>query len=415
MYWTTHLEGGPKRVNHAAVSVGRFVYSFGGYCTGDNYGLLKPIDCHILDTETLRWTLNVNDNSKFFDRLIRTDSDLPFQRYGHSVVANGDLVYLWGGRNDVYADHTLYCFDTNTGEWLERPKVTGSIPGARDGHTAVAINNKMYIFGGYEELTERFSNDIYCLDLTTYVWTYVNASGTPPSWRDFHSAVAYEDKMFVFGGRSDRSGPSHSQQEIYCNVIMYFNTTTNNWVKPETHGLRPNGRRSHSSFVYNDNIYVFGGIHSSFVYNDNIYVFGGYNGVERIHYNDLYKYDPKTLLWSLVEVHGRRRPCARRRQCCCVVGDKLYLFGGTSPFILQHHSIESLSPAALEYYSQIDLGLRDHSDLYILDFKPSLKTLSILVAIEKDLNKTVLPKNIQMEIDLMTRDNSITRISPNVG
>ncbi|CAG2120059.1 unnamed protein product, partial [Medioppia subpectinata] len=182
-------------------------------------------------------------------------------------------------------------------------------------------------------------------------------------------------------------------------VIMYFNTTTNNWVKPETHGLRPNGRRSHSSFVYNDNIYVF----------------GGYNGVERIHYNDLYKYDPKTLLWSLVEVHGRRRPCARRRQCCCVVGDKLYLFGGTSPFILQHHSIESLSPAALEYYSQIDLGLRDHSDLYILDFKPSLKTLSILVAIEKDLNKTVLPKNIQMEIDLMTRDNSITRIAPNVG
>jgi N-acetylneuraminic acid mutarotase len=238
---------------------------------------------------------------------------VPFQRYGHTAVANGDMVYIWGGRNDIYADNTLYCFDTSAGDWTDRPLVTGNIPGARDGHTAVAIADKMYIFGGYEELTERFSNDIYCLDLQTYVWSYVKASGTPPSWRDFHSAVAYGNRMYVFGGRSDRSGPNHSQQELYCNVIMYFDVATNAWVTPDTRGLRPTGRRSHSSFVYSDNIYVF----------------GGYNGVERVHYNDLYKFDPKTSQWSLMEVHGRRRPCARRRQCCCVVADRLYLFGGT--------------------------------------------------------------------------------------
>ncbi len=50
MYWTVHLEGGPRRVNHASVSVNDQIYSFGGYCTGDNYALWKPIDCHILDT-----------------------------------------------------------------------------------------------------------------------------------------------------------------------------------------------------------------------------------------------------------------------------------------------------------------------------------------------------------------------------
>lgn len=32
-----------------------------------------------------------------------------------------------------------------------RPTVHGVKPGARDGHSACVINNKMYIFGGYEE------------------------------------------------------------------------------------------------------------------------------------------------------------------------------------------------------------------------------------------------------------------------
>ena len=29
--------------------------------------------------------------------------------------------------------------------------VTGIIPGARDGHSACVINDRMFIFGGYEE------------------------------------------------------------------------------------------------------------------------------------------------------------------------------------------------------------------------------------------------------------------------
>ncbi|XP_054153546.1 kelch domain-containing protein 3-like [Oppia nitens] len=407
MYWTIHLEGGPRRVNHAAVSVGTNVYSFGGYCTGDNYGHCKPIDCHILDTETLRWRPCLPSRLKARQQLQQQsfaefdphESNIPFQRYGHTVVVNGDLIYLWGGRNDNCADDTLYCFDTASGEWLDRPKVSGRIPGARDGHTAVSIDNKMYIFGGYEELTERFSNDIYVLDMTTFVWKYVTASGQPPTWRDFHSAVAYEDRMYVFGGRSDRSGPNHSQHEVYCNELMYFNTTTNTWIKPSVTNQSssqppPCGRRSHSSFVYQNMIYIF----------------GGYNGLDRQHFNDLYQFDPRRQVWSLVDVRGRHRPCARRRQCCCVVGDRLYLFGGTSPY-----------PASLcQTYAlpqMIDVSLRDHSDLYVLDFKPTLKTLTILVAIDKELIRSYLPKNIQLDIEMMTRDNNVNRdrSSPNQG
>lgn len=48
--WTVHLEGGPRRVNHAAVAIGDKIYSFGGYCTGEDYETTRPMDIHVLDT-----------------------------------------------------------------------------------------------------------------------------------------------------------------------------------------------------------------------------------------------------------------------------------------------------------------------------------------------------------------------------
>jgi len=42
-------------------------------------------------------------------------ADTPYQRYGHTAVALGDCAYIWGGRNDVDgACNVLFCM--NTGE-----------------------------------------------------------------------------------------------------------------------------------------------------------------------------------------------------------------------------------------------------------------------------------------------------------
>lgn len=49
--WTQEVEGGPRRVNHAAVSIrNRFIFSFGGYCTGEEYNQIVNIDVHVFDT-----------------------------------------------------------------------------------------------------------------------------------------------------------------------------------------------------------------------------------------------------------------------------------------------------------------------------------------------------------------------------
>lgn len=49
MKWTVHLEGGPRRVNHAAVVLSEKIFSFGGYCSGEDYEQRRPMDVHVLD------------------------------------------------------------------------------------------------------------------------------------------------------------------------------------------------------------------------------------------------------------------------------------------------------------------------------------------------------------------------------
>ena len=49
--WTINVDGGPRRVNHASVGVPekRLVFSFGGYCTGDDYNLIEKMDVHVFN------------------------------------------------------------------------------------------------------------------------------------------------------------------------------------------------------------------------------------------------------------------------------------------------------------------------------------------------------------------------------
>lgn len=391
MYWTVHLEGGPRRVNHAAVVVGDTIYSFGGYCTGENYRRRRPMDVHVLNTANFRWSaLPVPKQN---DPQVNC---VPYQRYGHTAVAYGDRIFVWGGRNDEAACNVLFCFDTNTLQW-SCPSVTGMIPGARDGHSACIINHCMFVFGGFEEEIDRFSQDVHALDFRTMRWTYIIAQGEPPSYRDFHSATALGDRMYIFGGRGDLNGPYHSQEEVYCSDIMYLDTKTGRWHRPVTAGDVPIGRRSHSAFVYKGHLFIF----------------GGYNGLYDEHYNDLYTFSAVTNEWQLLKPQGRP-PSKRRRQSCLVVGDKVFLFGGTSPFfgpnpIVFQENINNNPVQGLE------AKLMDHNDLHILDFAPSLHTLCLLVVIQNHMEETWLPEDIKWELRAMTTNNSISRPLNNTG
>jgi N-acetylneuraminic acid mutarotase len=391
MWWTIHLEGGPRRVNHAAVGIGERIFSFGGYCTGDNYKDERPIDVFVLNTLTYRWTeipKPADDDPSL--------GDWPYQRYGHTVIAYNESIYLFGGRNDEAACNVLYKFDTNTYKW-SKPAVQGDIPGERDGHSACVIGQFMYVFGGYEEIIERFGQDVYRLDLATYTWKLLVCIGEPPVHRDFHSATAIGTNMFIFGGRSDLTGGQGWQvnmgPDYYSNKVCYFDTTTYTWHNPNIQPNLPSGRRSHSALNLDGKLLIF----------------GGYNGRTKEHKNDIWLLDPETWTWKQVKTYCKG-PNPRRRQALCRVGDRIFLFGGTSPY---NGPPLYFTPEQLALLPQQEedstTKLMDHNDLYVLDLNPSLKTLCLLAVIQNRLNTTGLPKTLLNEIRFMSTNNVISK------
>lgn len=153
---------------------------------------------------------------------------------------------MWGGRNNAVACDTLSCFDTKKLEW-STPQVSGMVPYAKDGHSACIIKNKMYIFGGFEYITDQYSQDVHCLDLDTMQWRFINTHGSPPCYRDFHTAVAYNNKMYVFGGRGDLNSPYNSEEEIYCPHVYCLDIEKETWCNMNAKGACPEARRSHSA------------------------------------------------------------------------------------------------------------------------------------------------------------------------
>ncbi|GAA6077168.1 kelch domain-containing protein 3, partial [Tachysurus ichikawai] len=69
---------------------------------------------------------------------------------------------------------------------------------------------------------------------------------------------------------------------------------------------------------------------------------------------------------------------------------------------------ELLSPCAEQGMGD-EFNLMDHSDLYILDFCPNLKTLCKLAVIHYSLEQSGLPHDIRWELAAMTTNSTISR------
>ena len=87
------------------------IFSFGGYCTGDDYKLKRPMDVHVLNTGIfimivplkiirhsnlcLSTTVNYRWNAvKTPDTSSSQYYLIPYQRYGHTAVVQNDLVWF---------------------------------------------------------------------------------------------------------------------------------------------------------------------------------------------------------------------------------------------------------------------------------------------------------------------------------
>ncbi|KAK1270016.1 hypothetical protein QJS04_geneDACA014042 [Acorus gramineus] len=235
-----------------------------------------------------------------------------------------------GNKTFVYGD--LYRYEVEKNEWklISSP----NSPPPRSAHQAVAWKDHLYIFGG--EFTspnqERFHHykDFWTLDLKTNQWEQLALKGCP-SPRSGHRMVLYKHKIIVFGGFYD------TLREVrYFNDLHVFDLDQFKWqeIKPKIGCLWPSARSGFQFFVYQDEVYLYGGYSKEVASDKN-------NSEKGIVYSDMWSLDPRTWEWNKVK-KGGMPPGPRASFSMCVHKKRALLFGGVVDMESQGDVIMSL-------------------------------------------------------------------------
>lgn len=166
-------DGPEAREGHSATLVGKRLFIFGGCGKSMNRHILRPRhynDLYVLDTETFVWQRAVMSGNP------------PAARDSHSCSSWKNKIIVIGGEDEQdYYLSNVHVLDTDTLVWREL-MTSGHMLTPRAGHTAVAFGKHIFVFGGFTDAQDLY-DDLYMLDLETAIWTKIMPSGDRPSSR----------------------------------------------------------------------------------------------------------------------------------------------------------------------------------------------------------------------------------------
>jgi N-acetylneuraminic acid mutarotase len=197
--WTTYATSYARAYHTANVNAGTVVLS-GGVATTASA------------SEPLLLTFDTTTNA--FSAQATTGSS-PGSRRGHSAVISHGKLYVWGGDGASAGEtQTIHALDLTSWLW-EELQSSGSRPYGRKFHSAAIVgNHRMYVFGGVDAVGV-VHNDVHVLDLTTRLWSATLPSGTPPTARQLHSALLVDQSVYVFGGYTGQVGDVSLDSGMY--------------------------------------------------------------------------------------------------------------------------------------------------------------------------------------------------------
>lgn len=173
----------------------------------------------------------------------------------HKSALYGHSVVFFGGISDYDNTMDAYEFDSNNHTWTKL-KQTGTVPKPRDDHSLSQIDTKTFlIFGGFVEGSR--VNDCYIAKKNgnTIEWKLVEiTSKERPCIRASHSSVVYINKMYLFGGQDDDNNKLNDLWEFDLDSGVYKE------IQLPADSVQPVARSGHSSNIYNGQMYIFGGI-----------------------------------------------------------------------------------------------------------------------------------------------------------
>ncbi|KAH7818222.1 putative rab9 effector protein [Monocercomonoides exilis] len=185
----------------------------------------------------------------------------PTRRYSHTSTLFGCHQYIFGGKDFAVRINELWDYNLCDGTCTQI-RGSGTPPQPRSSHSAVAWKENLVIFGGHSQEKVLF-NDLHLFNLYERKWTnakYGNCTNDPniPPPMYMHAAALVDDDMFVFGG-SLVEQRSLLNYKAVSEAMYRLHLPTMAWTKIITKGSIPCRRFSHSLVAYNSRLYLFGG------------------------------------------------------------------------------------------------------------------------------------------------------------
>ncbi|KAK7794508.1 hypothetical protein R5R35_004725 [Gryllus longicercus] len=194
----------PRSAHGAAVYDGK-LWIFAGY---DGNARLNDM-----------WTISLTGDSKAWEEVHQL-GDCPPTCCNFPVAVARECMFVFSGQSGAKITNNLFQFHFKDRCWTRIStehilRGAPPPPARRYGHTMVAFDRHLYVFGGVADST--LPNDLHCFDLDQQTWSVIPpaADSNVPSGRLFHAAAVVGDAMFVFGGTVDnnlRSGEMYRFQ-----------------------------------------------------------------------------------------------------------------------------------------------------------------------------------------------------------
>jgi len=263
-------------------------YLYGGHTTNGNTNIISTVmnDFYEFDFETKSWT--------------KIDHSMTAKTEHKTVVAQ-DKLWFVGGYNGQWYTNEVFEFNPKT-KTTSLIETTGERFTFRSALTVVVWKDKLITFGGWNGFSRTWFNDLNIFDLNTKHWERIDVTGDPPSNRTSHTALVYNDCMYVFGGFSG----TH-----YLNDLQEFNLETKTWtdISNQCIGKPPSPRSRFAAVIHRDCMYIL----------------GGWNRTE--YFADLFCFNFVTKTWTEISNSHWQIPCIS--QCSySVYKNRLYIFGG---------------------------------------------------------------------------------------
>ncbi|CAD8206642.1 unnamed protein product [Paramecium octaurelia] len=273
---------------------------------------------------------NYCQQEKLVAKVVRKNAQQCPAIKNHTSVHYKNQIIIFGGYDSKKNHNDIHIY--RDGQWT-KCKANGKIPESRNGHSATVVENKMFVIGGWLGSGTYASGEVYVLDLDTLTWTLVNSIGEIPGPCNMHSADLIGQLIYIFRGGDGKD---------YLNDLHSFNAKTNIWKFIQTPEKdKPPPRANHSSTVWENKLFIF----------------GGWDGKKRL--NDLYCYDTSSNKWS--ELNAAYSPSARAGMCMTTMDNNIYLFGGSGPQTTCFGDLQCYDPMK-NLWTIVELQDEEHFD-----------------------------------------------------